>query len=46
MLMGLKRQLKPGDTFRVTLTFAKAPPVTVGTAGASGPATMGTMKMP
>jgi copper(I)-binding protein len=50
MLMGMKSQLKPGDTFPVTLTFAKAPPVTVtvtvGTAGASAPATMGTMKMP
>jgi hypothetical protein len=49
MLTGLKRQLKPGETFPVTLTFAKAPPVTVtvtvGAAGASGPA-MGTMKMP
>ncbi len=42
MLMGLKQQLKPGDTFPVTLTFAKAPPitatVTVGAAGAAGPA--------
>ena len=42
MLMDLKKQLKPGDTFPVTLTFAKAPPltatVTVGAAGASGPA--------
>ena len=39
MLMGLRQQLKPGDTFPVTLTFAQAPPVTatvtVGTAGAS-----------
>src|ERR1700688_1344038 len=50
MLTGLKGQLKPGDTFPVTLTFNKAPPVTVtvtvGAAGASGPAMMGTMKMP
>jgi periplasmic copper chaperone A len=50
MLMGLKSQLKPGDMFPVTLTFAKAPPVTVtvtvGTAGASAPPPMGTMKMP
>jgi hypothetical protein len=54
MLMGLKQQLKPGETFPVTLTFAKAPPVTatvtVGKAGASGPDTadhsMGNMKMP
>ncbi len=49
MLLGLKRQLKPGDTFPVTLTFAKAKPVTatvtVGSAGASGPAMEG-MKMP
>ncbi|HEY2132135.1 MAG TPA: copper chaperone PCu(A)C, partial [Acetobacteraceae bacterium] len=39
MLMGLKQQLKPGDTFPVTLNFAKAPQVTatvtVGKAGAS-----------
>ncbi len=50
MLMGLKRELKPGDRFPVTLTFAHAPPVTamvtVGGAGASGPAPMGKMKMP
>ena len=36
-------ELKPGDTFPITLVFAKAPPitatVTVGAAGASGPAT-------
>lgn len=42
MATGLKQQLKPGATFPVTLTFEKAPPVTViatvGTAGASGPA--------
>ena len=42
MLIDLRRQLKPGDTFPLTLTFAKAPPatvtVTVGAAGASGPA--------
>lgn len=42
MLMGLKQQLKPGDTFPVTLTFAKAAPMTVmatvGAAGAAGPA--------
>jgi hypothetical protein len=41
MLMDLKRQLKPGDTFPLTLTFAKAAPmtvtVTVEAAGASGP---------
>jgi copper(I)-binding protein len=54
MLMGLKQQLKPGDHFPVTLTFANAPPVTatvtVGKAGASGPEAMGdgmgNMKMP
>jgi hypothetical protein len=55
MLMGLKQQLKPGDTFPVTLTIAKAPPVTttvtVGKAGASGPVggsdmNMSGMKMP
>jgi len=39
MLMGLRRQLKPGDSFPVTLTFERAGAVTatvvVGTAGAS-----------
>jgi copper(I)-binding protein len=29
MLMGLKQQLKPGDSFPLTLDFAKAGPVTV-----------------
>jgi copper(I)-binding protein len=42
MLMDLNRQLKPGDSFPLTLTFAKAAPVTVtvmvGAAGAAGPA--------
>ena len=42
MLMDLHQQLKPGDTFPVTLNFANAAPVTatvtVGAAGASGPA--------
>ena len=41
MLMDLKRQLKPGDTFPITLTFAKAAPMTVTVkveaAGAAGP---------
>ena len=41
MLMDLHAQLKPGDTFPVTLRFANAAPVTVtvtvGAAGASGP---------
>jgi copper(I)-binding protein len=41
MLMGLKRQLKPGDTFPVTLTFEKAGKVDataeVGGPGAKGP---------
>lgn len=50
MLTGLQRQLKPGEIFPLTLSFAKAPPVTamvtVGTAGAEGPAPMGGMKMP
>jgi copper(I)-binding protein len=52
MLMGLKQQLKPGDTFPVTLTFEKAAPVTatvtVGKAGASVPpmGNMPAMKMP
>jgi copper(I)-binding protein len=52
MLMGLKQQLKPGDTFPVTLTFEKAAPVTatvtVGNAGASVPpmGNMPAMKMP
>lgn len=42
MLMGLKRQLKQGDTFPITLTFEKSPPitatVTVAGPGAAGPA--------
>jgi copper(I)-binding protein len=42
MLMDLHGQLKQGDTFPVTLSFANAAPVTatvtVGPAGASGPA--------
>jgi len=46
MLMGLKQQLKPGDSFPLTLTFQNSPPVTatitVAKAGAMGPA----MKMP
>ena len=56
MLMGLRRQLKPGDSFPVTLTFEKAAPVTatvtVATAGASNPpmahdmGNMGSMKKP
>ena len=29
MLMGLKQQLKPGESFPLTLTFAKEPPITV-----------------
>ncbi len=41
MLMGLAKPLRPGDHFPITLTFAKAGPitadVTVGTAGASTP---------
>jgi periplasmic copper chaperone A len=41
MLMGLQQQLKPGDTFPLTLTFARSAPqtvtVTVTTAGAMGP---------
>lgn len=41
MVLGLHRQLTPGATFPVTLTFEKSPPVTatvtVGAAGASGP---------
>lgn len=49
MAMGLKQQLKPGDTFPVTLTFVHAAPmtvtVTVEAAGASAPAMPG-MKMP
>jgi copper(I)-binding protein len=56
MLMGLRQQLKPGDSFPVTLTFEHAAPVTatvtVGTAGASAPpmthdmSTTAPMKMP
>jgi len=46
MLMDLKQQLKPGDSFPVTLTFQNSAPVTatatVAKAGAMGPA----MKMP
>ena len=42
MLEGLKAPLKPGETFPLTLTFAKAPPktvtVTVMKIGAAGPA--------
>jgi copper(I)-binding protein len=42
MLMGLKQKLDVGATFPLTLTFAHAKPVTatvtVGTAGAAGPA--------
>lgn len=49
MLMGLKRQLKPGESFPLTLTFANEPPVTiavpVAAAGASA-APMGGMHMP
>ena len=41
MLMGLKQQLKDGETFPVTLTFEKAGAVTttvhVAKAGAMGP---------
>jgi len=47
MVMGLKQQLKPGDTFPVTLSFAHGAPVTatvtVGAAGAGGPGGMGGM---
>jgi len=56
MLMGLRQQLKPGDSFPVTLRFEKSAPVTatvmVGTAGSSAPpmahgmGTMPPMKMP
>jgi len=46
MLMGMKQQLKPGDSFPVTLTFQHSAPVTatitVTKAGAMGPG----MKMP
>lgn len=42
MLMGLKRQLKQGETFPVTLRFEKSPPVTatvtIAGPGAAGPA--------
>ncbi len=50
MLEGLKAPLKPGQTFPLTLTFAKAPPqtvsVTVMKLGDAGPAETGGMKMP
>jgi copper(I)-binding protein len=46
MLMGLKQQLKPGQSFPVTLTFAPAVPVqaaaTVAAAGATGMSHSGT----
>jgi copper(I)-binding protein len=42
MLLGLKQPLRRGDRFPLTLTFEKAPPVTVDVAiqgpGAAGPA--------
>jgi copper(I)-binding protein len=41
MLMGLKRPLKRGESFPITLTFEKSPPITVNVdvqgPGASGP---------
>ena len=41
MLLGLRAPLKQGDSFRLTMTFEKAPPVTVDVkveaAGAAGP---------
>ncbi len=51
MLIGLKHKLDVGSSFPLTLTFDKAPPVTVtvtvGRAGASGPAMEhGGMSMP
>jgi copper(I)-binding protein len=49
MMMGLKQQLKPGESFPLTLSFAHEPPVTVsvpvGPAGASAPSG-GHMHMP
>ena len=49
MVMGLKQQLKPGDTFPDTLNFAHGTPVTatvtVGAAGASSPGGMDHMQM-
>jgi copper(I)-binding protein len=43
MLMGLKQQLRQGESFPITLRFEKAPPVTatvtVAGPGAAGPAT-------
>jgi len=49
MLTGLKRQLKPGESFPLTLSFANEPAVTVdvtvATAGAAA-APMGHMHMP
>ena len=50
MLMGLKQPLKAGQSFPLTLTFAKAGTRTVNVAvekvGASGPMPAGTMSMP
>ena len=37
MLMGLKRPLKPGDRFPITLTFAHRPPVTAEAMVETGP---------
>jgi len=48
MLIDLRRQLKQGDTFPLTLRFEKAPPVTatvvVGAPGAAGPDMSGHMQ--
>lgn len=50
MLMGLKQPLKAGQSFPLSLTFAKAGTCTVNVAvekvGASGPMPAGTMSMP
>ncbi len=47
MLTGLKRPLKPGDDFPITLNFATAGPVTTTVAvGAIGPAAHGMHDMP
>lgn len=50
MLMGLKQPLKAGQSFPLSLTFAKAGTRTVNVAvekvGASGPMPAGTMSMP
>jgi copper(I)-binding protein len=46
MLMGLRRQLKPGDSFPISLTFEKAGTVTATVTVAAAGASEAPMKMP